>query len=212
MTGKGEVDGEGDGATAGARPAAASPGLRPAEGALPPEGALAAEGALPADVLAACYADMRRIARRIVAGDNAARLLQATELANEAAIRLIRARDLGVASRAHMLVLAARTMRRILIDEGRRAGAAKRHAPAFTTAWPDAAGGESLGLDALDAALEALAGHSPEHARIVELRFMLGLTLEETAAETGLAVRTVKRRWQAARAWLLDHLDDPRDT
>ncbi len=168
--------------------------------------------ALSSDVLAACYADMRRIARRIIAGDSAARLLQATELANEAAIRLIRASNLGVGSRAHMLALAARTMRRILIDEGRKSGAAKRHEPTFATAWPDERHGTALGLDELDAALAALESHSPEHARIVELRFMLGMTIEETAAETGLAPRTVKRRWQAARAWLLDHLDDPRIT
>lgn len=169
-----------------------------------------ARSALPADVLAACYADMRRIAHRIMAGDNAQRLLQATELANEAAIRLIRTRELAVESRAHMLALAARTMRHILIDECRRAGASKRQQPLLATQWPEQDAGDAVGLDDLDEAIEALTAYSPEHARIVELRFMLGLTLDETAAEMGMAVRTVKRRWQAARAWLLEHLDGAR--
>ena len=64
-----------------------------------------------------------------------------------------------------------------------------------------------IDIEALDRALKELAVHSPEHAEIVELRFMLGLSLAETVAATGVSQRTVTRRWQSARVWLLDHVD-----
>lgn len=157
-------------------------------------------------LLAQCYEDMRRVARRILAGDGMAVAIQPTDLAHEAAVRLILS-DVGViaADRGHMLALAARTMRRILIDEARKAGAAKRHAPTLMTHWP---GSPSTLIDLadLDEALGALQKFSEDHATIVEMRFTLGLTVEETARQTGIPERTVKRRWQVARAWLHDYL------
>lgn len=161
-----------------------------------------------AALLAACYDDVRRIARGIVARDGPNRPLQATELANEAAIRLIGLDRMEIRGKAHMLAMAARTMRRIMIDEARKGGAAKRHQPTLVTRWPDDPSAALMDVGDLDRALEALAAFSPEHAQVIELRFMLGLTVEEAARASGLAERTVKRRWQAARAWLLDHLDD----
>lgn len=156
-------------------------------------------------LLARHYDELRRLARRIICSDSQRRLLQATELVNEAVLRLIHSGLDSVEEREHLLALAARTMRRVLIDEARRARAAKRQTPPLVTAWP---GGPPTGLDveALDAAIAALEAFSPEHARIVELRFGLGLTVEETARVTGIPERTVKRRWQAARAWLHNHL------
>ena len=160
-----------------------------------------------AELLAACYDETRRIARRIIANDGAKRPLQATELANEAAIRLMGLDRMDIKDRAHMLAMAARTMRRILIDEARKGGAAKRNAPTFVTRWPDAdAAGELIDMVDLDRALEALDSVSPDHAQVIELRFMRGLSVEEAAASSGLSERTIKRRWQAARAWLLDYL------
>jgi DNA-directed RNA polymerase specialized sigma24 family protein len=97
-------------------------------------------------------------------------------------------------------------MRRVLIDEARRARAAKRVVPPILTQFPGGGRDEVIGVEDLDGALAALADFSAEHARIVELRFTLGLTVEETARATGLPERTVKRRWAAARAWLLDYL------
>ena len=159
-------------------------------------------------LLAHCYDDMRRIARRILAGDGMAAALQPTDLAHDAAIRLILSRaDLAVADRGHMLALAARTMRRILIDEARKAGASKRRAPALMTRWPGAEENSIIELAELDEALEALQRYSDSHAAIVEMRFTLGLTVEETARQTGIPERTVKRRWQVARAWLHDYLN-----
>ncbi len=157
-------------------------------------------------LLAQCYEDMRRVARRILAGDGMAASIQPTDLAHDAAIRLIMS-DAGIvaADRGHMLALAARTMRRILIDEARKAGAAKRHTPTLLTHWPGAPA-SLIDLADLDEALGALQDFSDGHAMIVEMRFTLGLTVEETARQTGIPERTVKRRWQVARAWLHDYL------
>jgi RNA polymerase sigma factor (TIGR02999 family) len=147
---------------------------------------------------------MRRVARRLVSGDGMEAALAPTDLANEAVVRLIQSRSLAASDQGHMLAIAAQTMRRILIDEARKARAAKRQMPSLMTTWP---GGASLiGIEDLDHALEALAQFSAEHARIVELRFSLGMSVEETARATGIPERTVKRRWQAARAWLQDYI------
>lgn len=169
----------------------------------------AAEGATPAHyegLLASCYEDMRRVARAIMAGDGMRHRLQPTDLVNEASLRLIQSMPGRIADEGHMLATAARTMRRVLIDEARRARAAKREPPPIVTQFPGGRSEDEIGVEDLDAALEALAAFSAEHARVVELRFTLGLTVEETARATGLPERTVKRRWAAARAWLLDYL------
>ncbi len=162
----------------------------------------------PQVLLDDCYAEMRRTARALVSGDSARDqiLIQPTDLAHEAAIRLLRLDTIEVKDRGHMLALAARVMRQALIDELRRARAAKRQPPPMMTEWPGARTA-TVELDILDDALRALGEVSNEHAEIVELRFSLGLTVEETASVTGLNARTVKRRWQASRAWLQNYLE-----
>ena len=159
------------------------------------------------DLSVECYAEMRRAARRMLAGDRQRLAFDPTELAHDALLRLIQSDAAQANDGAHALALGARTMRRILIDEVRRASAAKRHMP---TVLPTILGGSraTIDVESLDAALKALEEVSPEHATVVELRFSLGLTVEETAAALGIAPRTVKRRWQSARAWLHDHLSD----
>jgi len=154
-----------------------------------------------------CYGELRRIARQLLAREQGQALIDPTELANTVAIRLLALRDDAVNDEGHMLALSARMMRRELIDQARAASSAKRTPPEHVTTWPDAPATAGIDAEALDRALAALADFSPEHARIVELRFTFGLTVEETARLTGLAARTVKRRWQAARAWLHDHLN-----
>jgi RNA polymerase sigma factor (TIGR02999 family) len=161
---------------------------------------------LPEAILAACYADMRRIARGLMARDGMARYLQPTELVNEAAIRLLRSNLSGVRDQGHMLAYAARTMRQVLIGEARKALAGKRQPITMLTTLPGDDSDRLIDLEALDRALAALAEFSAEHAQIVEMRFMLGLTLDEIVVATGLSQRTVTRRWQAARLWLLDHV------
>lgn len=161
---------------------------------------------LPADLIAECYADMRRIARGLMARDGVARVIQPTELVNEAAIRLLRSNLDGVSDQGHMLAYAARTMRQVLIGEARKMMAGKRQPVAMITSLPDTDADRLIDLEALDRALAALAEHSAEHAKIVELRFMLGLSLAEIVTATGLSQRTVTRRWQAARLWLIERI------
>ena len=145
------------------------------------------------------------MARRLLASPGDRLLLQPTELAHEAAIRLLAIEPAHFINRAHMLATAARITRRALIDEARGARALKRRMPGLLTLWPGET--RTVELDVLDEAVSALARVSADHARIVELRFSLGLTVEEAAASEGLSPRTVKRRWSAARAWLQHYLE-----
>jgi RNA polymerase sigma factor (TIGR02999 family) len=162
--------------------------------------------AIPEDLLMACYSDMRRIARSIVARDAMARVFQPTELANEAAIRLMRSNLDGVADTRHMLALAARTMRQVLISEARKTMAQKRQPVSMMTLFPGDDPNHLVDIEALDSALAALAKFSPEHAEAVELKFMLGLSMTEAADVIGVSQRTLTRRWQAARLWLLEYI------
>jgi RNA polymerase sigma factor (sigma-70 family) len=91
-----------------------------------------------------------------------------------------------------------------LLDEIRANHAAKRR-PVLRTVWPD--GDYDARLDELDEAIEALGAISPDHARIIELRFFLGMTVEEAAVSEGVSPRSIKRRWAAARAWLQERID-----
>jgi RNA polymerase sigma factor (TIGR02999 family) len=155
-------------------------------------------------LLADCYEEMRRVARSMLAREGDI-FLQPTDLAHEAAIRLMGLHRIQVNGSGHMLALAARVMRQAMIDEIRRARSAKRRVPATLTSWPGSA--RHVELDVLDDALRALAEVSTEHAEIVELRFSLGLTIEEAADAIGISARSVKRRWQAARTWLQHYLE-----
>ena len=156
-------------------------------------------------LMADCYAEIRRIARNLIK-DRAMAVLQPTELVHEAIVRMLRIEALQVQDRGHMLALAARIMRQALIDEVRKLSASKRQAPALLTTWPERAN-VVVPLDVLDDALEELAKVSVDHAEIVELRFTLGMTVDEAAKASGQSPRTIKRRWQAARAWLQRYLE-----
>ncbi|PZU10022.1 ECF-type sigma factor [Sphingomonas sp.] len=156
------------------------------------------------ETVAGCYEEMRRIARRLLASESDRRLFQPTELAHEAAIRLLMLEPDRFQTRAHMLATAARITRRALLDEVRSRRAAKR-TPVLLTIWPERE--QPARLDELDSALEELAAMSPDHARIIELRFSLGMDVEEVAASEQISPRTVKRRWAAARAWLQTRIE-----
>lgn len=157
-------------------------------------------------LLALHYAELKRIARRVVGGDAARLELQPTELLHEASMKLMRLDRLEWRDRAHFFATAARVMRQVLIDQVRRARASKRN-DGFgpITMLP----GETRGFDllALDAALERLTAISAEKGRIVELRVFAGLSVEEAAEAMGVSPSTVKRGWRVARAWLYDALD-----
>lgn len=165
----------------------------------------------PDRLLALYYQDIRAIARRILARDAAGTLLQPTELAHEAAMRLMKLERMDFKSVPHFLATAARVMRQALLDEVRRALAKKRQNPLPLTAWPGTPAEQTgIDLEALDAALQRLETISPERARVVELRFFAGLSNEEVAEVQGVSLRTVKRQWQVARIWLLAELGGAR--
>ncbi len=155
-------------------------------------------------LLELCYAELRQIARRLLAGDSAAVRLQPTELVHEAALRVLRLDRMQWTDRTHFLATAATVMRQALLDEVRRFRADKRQVPAVVTTLFDAGVATiDLDLERLDRSLTRFADVSPERARLVELRFFAGLTIDETAAAMSISPATVKRQWDTARAWLL---------
>jgi RNA polymerase sigma-70 factor, ECF subfamily len=155
--------------------------------------------------------ELRRIARRCLAGERGGHSLQATALVNEAYLRLIDARHVDWQNRTHFLAISARLMRRILVDVARTKGYQKRGGGAVRVTFDDAlvvTDQPGQDLVALDDALEALAAVDERKARVIELRFFGGLSVEETAAVLKVSVDTVMRDWKLAKAWLLRELRD----
>jgi RNA polymerase sigma factor (TIGR02999 family) len=149
------------------------------------------------------YGELRKLAASYLRQERPDHTLQPTALVHEAYIRLTGQRDVAWQNRAHFFGIAARMMRRILVDHARKRQAAKRDAAAWRviTDIPDAPD-HAPELLALDRALGHLEKLDPQQARVVELRFFAGLTVEETAEATGISPATVKRDWRTAKAWL----------
>jgi RNA polymerase sigma-70 factor, ECF subfamily len=165
-----------------------------------------------ARVSAMLYDELRSRAAQYMHCQRAGDSLQATALVHEAFLRLHDARQVDWHDRNHFLAVAARTMRRVLVDLARAKASAKRGGrPQYVTLDLDIAAPEPehapLDLIALDAALEALGAVDPRKLRVVELRFFAGLSVEETAAVVGVSQDTVARDWRMARSWLLNYLD-----
>jgi RNA polymerase sigma factor (TIGR02999 family) len=160
------------------------------------------------ELIGAVYQEMRRLARRILAGDRAQQMLAPTELVHGAALKMLGQEVVSARDRAHFLAYSAQVMRQVLIDHVRREGSAKRDAGLKVTLLSSLPDEPEAGLDveALHHALEALARASPEHARLVEMRYFGGMTIEEIAEVQGCAAITVKRQWRVARTWLHDAL------
>ena len=157
------------------------------------------------------YDELRRLAAHYLRGERPGQTLQPTALVHEAYLRLLKDRPDRWQNRAHFCAIAAHSMRQILIERARARDALKRGGGqprvTFDEALPAAADAPSFDLLALDAALERLAALDPDQARIVELRFFGGLTIEETAEAMGSSPATVKRHWALARAWLARELE-----
>jgi RNA polymerase sigma factor (TIGR02999 family) len=156
------------------------------------------------------YADLRRIAARQLRSERPDHTLSATAVVHEAYVRLVGQRQVRIEDRTAFFAAAATQMRRILVDHARRRSAAKRggHEVRVTLDEEIAAGAErDLDLLALDQALEELAAVDPRVARIVELRFFGGLSLDDTAVAMDLSRRTVVREWALARGWLHQRLE-----
>lgn len=165
----------------------------------------------PEQLLPLVYDELRRIAHRQLRLERHDHTLNTTGLVHEAYLRLAAVHRLGSLDRAHFFAVAARAMRRVLIDHARRYHALKRpgsrqRIPLEETELPVE---ERAGvLLALDEALERLAQLDGRQARVVECRFFGGMTEEETATALGIAPRTVRRDWAKAKGWLYAELYD----
>jgi RNA polymerase sigma factor (TIGR02999 family) len=151
------------------------------------------------------YAELRRVAARQLRSEKANHTLQPTALVHEVYLRLIDQRQVDWQNRAHFLGVAARVMRRILVDHARRRGASKRGEGVRCVSIDEAkdvAASNEIPILALDRALDRLEKVDSELAKIVELRAFGGLTIEEAAHVLKVSPSTVKRDWRAAKAWL----------
>jgi RNA polymerase sigma-70 factor, ECF subfamily len=148
--------------------------------------------------------ELQRIARGCMRGERAGDSLQATALVHEAYVRLVDAQHVNWQNRAHFLAMAARLMRRILVDLARARQSQKRGGRAIQVSLTDALSvpDQAEDLLALDDALSALAEFDERRSRVVELRFFGGLSVNETAAVLQISPDTVMRDWKLARTWL----------
>jgi RNA polymerase sigma factor (TIGR02999 family) len=171
---------------------------------------LTAAGAVD-DLLPLVYAELRKLAQAYLQEEDAGHTLQATALVHEAYLKLIDQRTAGWHDRQQFLGVAAQAMRRILVDHARARGALKRGSPARRLPLDDMVDQlehSATDLVRLDAALQDLNEIAPQKARVVELRFFGGLSVDETAAVLGVSKRTVERDWTFAKAWLHANLSE----
>jgi RNA polymerase sigma factor (TIGR02999 family) len=158
------------------------------------------------------YTELRRIAGAHLARERSGQTLQVTGLVNEAYLKLVDQTRVRWQNRAHFFAVAARMMRRIVVDHARARSAQKRGGAQVAISLdeaPDLAVEKDAHLLALDEALERLTAMDPRAGRIVELRYFGGLSIEEAAEATELSPATVKREWSMAKAWLHKELSRP---
>ena len=161
----------------------------------------------------AIYPTLREIARQHLRGQAGPVTLRATELANEAYLRLERQREVDWQNRSHFFAIAATVIRRVLVDHLRERGAEKRGGGLLQMPMddlelhPDEQAREQVAWLAVDEALTELEQTEPGCARVVELRVFGGLTAEDIAGVCGTSTATVGRQWRFARAWLADRLE-----
>jgi len=160
-------------------------------------------------LVASVYPELRRIARQQLRRQRPDQSLESAALAHEAYMKLLRSGGIQCENRVHFLMLCAQITRRILVDHARGRASMKRGGETIRITLHDgvkdvaAAGIETL---ALNDALESLSKMDPRKARVVELRYFGGLSLEETAEALGISPETVKRDWRMARAYLFGEL------
>ena len=153
--------------------------------------------------------ELRRMARRYMRNENPGNSLQTNALVNEAYLKLLGAQNLPWKDRAHFFAVSAQIMRRILVDAARARGADKRGGEIQKVDLNESLDGvpaKGRQLIALDEALQALALFDERKARVVEMKFFAGMSVEETAEVLKVSPRSVMRDWNLARAWLLREL------
>ena len=160
------------------------------------------DAAAEADLIAAVYPELRRLARRYLSGERKAHTLQTTDIIHEAWLRLFGASDVPVQDRNHLVALMATQMRRALVDYARRRNAAKREDAWMAVTLTDVGPANEMNPDELIALDDALERLEPRQRQIVECRFFAGMDDGEIAAVLGVTDRTVRREWVKARAWL----------
>ncbi len=157
-------------------------------------------------ILPLVYDELHRQASRYLRRERSDHTLQTTALINEAYLKLVDQRNVQWESRTHFFAIAAQAMRRILVDYARTKDRSKRGGGAAKLPLDEATlvavDDQTVDLLTLDEALTRFGAMDPEKARIVELRYFSGLSVEETAAAMGISAKTVERHWTMARAWL----------
>ena len=160
-------------------------------------------------VWSAIYGELRQLANQRMAGEQVGHMLQPTALINEAYLRLFKGGSPDWENRRHFFGAAARVMRQILIDYARKRKSQKRGGGMVSSesAVPIVSTDQKpIELLAVDEALDRLAEKDARQAKIVELRYFVGLTIDECAAVLGIAPRTVDKEWRFARTWLYQEL------
>ncbi len=175
----------------------------------------------PAALMPQVYDELRRLAGNYLRRERPGQTLQATALVHEAFLRLSKEKNQPWKNRTHFLAIAALSMRQILVQRARARDAEKRGGGAQKIELDESAFAQAASADqhreagagvdvlALDTALEKLAALDAQQAKIVELRYFGGMTVEEVAEALDISPATVKRHWTVARAWLKKELSDP---
>jgi RNA polymerase sigma factor (TIGR02999 family) len=162
------------------------------------------------DLTSKVYLELRRIAARYMRKERTGGSLQATALVHEVFLRLVEVDNVSWQDRAHFFAVSANMMRRILVDRARAKNMDKRGKGALHVNFDDApeiaSDLKSREMVAIDEALDELAEIDPRKARVIELRFFGGLSVEETAEVLKISPQSVMRDWKMARAWLLAEL------
>lgn len=163
------------------------------------------------ELLPLVYDELRRVASHQLAGERSNHTLQPTALVHEAYLRLINQHSVDWQNRLHFFSIAAEMMRRILVTHAIAKKTEKRGSGATILALDEAVSFPNkpeIDLIALDEVLTKLAEFDEQQAKIVELKFFGGLTVEEIAEVLGVSVRTIGREWRAAKAWLMGRMRD----
>jgi RNA polymerase sigma factor (TIGR02999 family) len=151
------------------------------------------------------YTELRALASKYLKGERPGHTLQPTALVHEAYLRLIRIEEVDWEGKTHFFAMAAREMRRVLVDHARRRDADKRGGGAERMTFSEGVGlveDRVIDVIALDEALRVVEARNPRRARVAELRIFAGLQIDEIATALGITARAAKEDWRMARAWI----------